>query len=261
MWSKPHIMSMVQFLLNDAVNEETGVSPFEFVFGSRDKKFFILHEALDSTCTSKFMEALNGNLRDIRHEAEKVQGARQDSRKTEGAGANSYQVGDLVLRKLEKMVNKATKLTPNYLGPYLVVAVDKADATCRHLVTDVVSVFHMTELKMCFASRREAYEAALVDFHQYVIDRILKYKGDPELRTSMVFLVRFADGSEVWLPFSRDLSESAQFEDFVRAHRPLMPLLYTVEAWKRIRRETFREVEGVKIGDIFELGGLVSSSA
>jgi hypothetical protein len=164
-------------------------------------------------------------------------------------GANSYQVGDLVLRKLEKMVNKATKLTPNYLGPYLVVAVDKADVTCRHLVTDVVSVFHMTELKMCFASRGEAYEAALVDFHQYVIDRILKYKGDPELRTSMTFLVRFADGSEVWLPFSRDLSESAQFEDFVRAHRPLMPLLYTVEAWKRIRRETFREVEGVEVGD------------
>jgi hypothetical protein len=59
----------------------------------------------------------------------------------------------------------------------------------------------------------------------------------------MTFLVRFADGSEVWLPFSRDLSESAQFEDFVRAHRPLMPLFDTVEAWKRIRRETFREVE------------------
>ena len=103
---------------------------------------------------------------------------------------------------------------------------------------------------MCFSSsREEAYQAALVDYHQYVIDKILEYKGDPELRTSLVFLVRFVDGSEVWLPFSKDLSEAVQFEEFVRLHRPLSPLLYTVEAWKRIRKESYRRVEGVEVGE------------
>ena len=51
------------------------------------------------------------------------------------------------------------------------------------------------------------------------------------------------------LPYSRDLSDTVQFEDFVRANRPLQPLLYTLEAWKRLRRESHCEVKEVEPGD------------
>jgi hypothetical protein len=68
-----------------------------------------------------------------------------------------------------KIVDKATKLTLNYLGSYVILAVNKANVTCKHLVTDAVSVFHMDVLKMCFASPEDAFQATLVDYNQYII--------------------------------------------------------------------------------------------
>jgi hypothetical protein len=126
----------------------------------------------------------------------------------------------------------------------------KADIKCQHLVTAAIHTFHMSDLKICFATYEEAYNAALVDYEQYVVDSILRYKGDPERRTSMTFLVKFADNSESWLPYSRNISETIQFEQFCRANKPLLPLVYTLEAWKRILSETFPKVTGVQPGDI-----------
>jgi hypothetical protein len=40
-----------------------------------------------------------------------------------------------------------------------------------------------------------------------------------------------------------------QFEKFCRQERPLLPLLYTVAVWKRIRKESYAQVIGVVPGD------------
>jgi hypothetical protein len=44
-WSRPHVISMVQFLLNDSVNSDTALSPFQYVFGSIDSKYLVLPQS------------------------------------------------------------------------------------------------------------------------------------------------------------------------------------------------------------------------
>ena len=231
-WSKPHVISIIQFILNDEVNRETGLSPFHYVFGSEDVRFLVLPSDDLRSSSKSFLDTLNTHLKVVR------------------GGLNNYQVGDLVLRKVEKMVDRASKLTPTFLGPYEVVQVYKADIQCRHLVTGAISTFHMSKLKPCFSEREEAYAAAMVDYNQYQVKRIRSYRGDPDLRTSMSFEVEFEDGSMEWLPFSKDLFDTVQFEDFVTKHRQLLPLKYKLEVWKRIQRESFRQVEGVSPGEV-----------
>ncbi len=147
------------------------------------------------------------------------------------------------------MVDKSSKLMPQYLGPYEVVTSAKADVQCKHLVTGAIATYHMDKLKPCFSNSEDAYEAAMVDYNQYVVKEILSYTGDPELRTTMQFMVEFEDGSVVTLPYSLDLSTTMQFEKFCRQERPLLPLLYTVAVWKRIRKESYAQVIGVVPGD------------
>jgi hypothetical protein len=250
-WSKPHVISMVQFLLNEASNAETGISPFQYVFGTVDAKYLVLPDA-DGIAgkSSIYLKTLNHNLTVIREEAKLVTEREQSKRLIEDAGKNLYQVGDFVFRHVERMVDRSTKLMPQHLGPYEVVAVNKADVQCRHLVTGAIATYHMEKLKPCFSSRAEAYAAAMVDYNQYEVEEILSYKGDPEKRTTMDFLVKFKDGSFVSLPYSKDLSDTVQFEEFVRAEKPLTPLLYTVKVWNRVRRESYQRVEGIQLGDI-----------
>jgi hypothetical protein len=188
-------------------------------------------------------------LKIIREMANEVVRREQDKRKIEGAGLNSYQPGDLVFRRVEKMVDRTSKLMPQYLGPYEVVTVNKSDVQCKHMVTGVISVFHMEKLKPCFATREDAYKAAMVDYNQYVVKEILSWEGDPELRSTMLFEVLFEDESVVKLPYSKDLSDTVQFEEFVRREKPLTPLLYTVQAWKRVLKESYQRVIGVDPGD------------
>jgi hypothetical protein len=256
-WARPQVISLIQFMLNEAVNAETGLSPFEYVFGSVDSKYFLLPDDTNTKMKSGvYITQLNDNLRIIREEAQRIQLREQEKRLVHGAGSNAYQIGDLVLRRVEKMVDKDAKLTPNYLGPYEVVKVYKADITCRHLVTQALSVFHMDKLKICFSTRADAYEAAKVDFDQYEVDRIISHRGDPERRSTMEFEVIFQDGSIVWLPSSRDLSDTVQFEMYIRAHRPLTPLLYTLKVWTKMLKEDFQQVVGVSPGDSVHAYGM-----
>lgn len=87
------------------------------------------------------------------------------------------------------------------------------------------------------------------DYNQYVVKEILSYKSDPERRRDMEFEVLFEDGSVVFLPYSKDLSDTVQFESYVRKEKPLMPLLYTGEAWKRVLKQSYVDIVGVELGD------------
>jgi hypothetical protein len=101
----------------------------------------------------------------------------------------------------------------------------------RHMVTEDVRVVHMEHVKPYFSDSLDAYSAALVDQSQYVVDSLLAWQCDPERRSTMSFLVRFLDGDEIWLPYSKDLAESGPFTFYCRANAPLMPLLHTEKAW------------------------------
>jgi hypothetical protein len=75
-------------------------------------------------------------------------------------------------------------------------------------------MFHVTRLKLFFGSAEEAFRLAQLDADQHVIQAILAYDGNPEKRRDMRFLVHFADDSKHWLQWSKDISDTVQFEDF-----------------------------------------------
>ena len=91
----------------------------------------------------------------------------------------------------------------------------KNDVECRHLVMGNVKVLHVTRLKLFLGTRDEAYKVALLDADQFVIHKIHYWRGDPAKRSEMFFYTEFTDGDKVLLPYSKDLSGSAQFQEFV----------------------------------------------
>ena len=65
--------------------------------------------------------------------------------------------------------------------------------------------------------------------------RIHYWRGNPEKRSEMFFYVEFDNGDKVLLPYSKDLSAAAQFEDFVYSEPQLFPLRFNAaDAPKRV---------------------------
>ena len=108
----------------------------------------------------------------------------------------------------------------------------------------------MDRLKLFAGTEDEACDVARADYDQHVVLEILAYRGDPELRSSMTFEVRFADGDVRWLPYSKDLSETQQFEQFCISHPPISLLLFTTVVAARMRRDlNNRPITEVSPGD------------
>jgi hypothetical protein len=77
---------------------------------------------------------------------------------------------------------------------------------------------------MFYGNASQAQDAALRDDDQYFVDCILEYRGDPDRRTTMEFLVRYMDESEHWVNYSPDIYQTEAFEYFCN-HRPELKIL------------------------------------
>jgi hypothetical protein len=198
--------------------------------------------------SNRFLQELDSNIQLVREAAYGVLEKIQAKRKKEVS--NAYQVGDFVLVDAKGMDWKRSKLAPRFFGPFVVEKVHKADVTLRHLVVHDVKVVHMEYLKPFFLdSYEEAYKAALVDYSQEVIDRVVTWAGDPEIRSNMSFLVRFLDGEELWLPWGKDLCESEPFRRFCEGNAPLLPLLVSEREWRlSCSRLDKSAIEGIRLG-------------
>jgi hypothetical protein len=162
-----------------------------------------------------------------------------------------YQPGDLVLFQHDPNFPLPTKLSPKYIGPYIVLQQIKNDVDCRHIILGHVKTFHVSRLKIFHGSEEEAKRVAMVDNNQFVIDSILAYRGDPMTRTTMEFEVKFADGSIVWLPWNRDLFDSQPYEYFCRSRSELFPLIYDLKtASQQISALKKTPITSVKPGNI-----------
>ena len=101
-----------------------------------------------------------------------------------------------------------------------------------------------------FGSEEAAMKVAQLDYDQYEIIEIVCFRGNPLIRTTMEFFVRFADGDERWRTCDQDLADTVQFEEFCRARAPLFPLLYKeAEAKKRMTEIRKRPINEVRPGD------------
>jgi hypothetical protein len=250
-WSEPSVLCLINFALNDAVSSESGVRPFDAKFGTVDGTYFRLPEVIQpgkEPC--EFIKLLNADLQTVREASKKFQEALVKERTARDHPANEYQRGDFVLLQWPPDRPKPSKLSAQYLGPYEVITQSKNDVECRHLGTGAIRIIHVSRLKIFHGDRETATEMAFRDDDQFRIVKILAYRGDPMQRTTMEFLVEFADGDKVWLLHTRDLSSTVQFEAYCRANRPLFPLIYTVQqAMHEISVIKKQEIEAVQPGD------------
>jgi hypothetical protein len=100
-------------------------------------------------------------------------------------------------------------------------------------------------------SLERAVDAASRDTDQYAIEFVLMYRGDPLQRTTTSFLVHFADGDKVWLPWSMDISSTQAFEFFCQSRSELYLLLYSAKESKRIYAAINKQpISEVKPGDV-----------
>ena len=97
-----------------------------------------------------------------------------------------------------------------------------------------------------------AKAVAQLDGNHYKITSFDKHYGDPECRTTTNFLVTFDDGEQLWKPWSQELFDTMQYEAYIRSHRPLYPLLFTLDAFAKIKTELNKKpIAGVSPGDRF----------
>jgi hypothetical protein len=112
-----------------------------------------------------------------------------------------------------------------------------------------IVTLHMDRLKPFFGPKEEAWEMVMLDQDQHTVEAILAHRGDPLERTTMEFEVAFRDGSTVWLPWSKDIFDTMQYEDYCRARRPLHTLMYksaqVKEEQKRREKEAITDVQSL----------------
>ena len=126
----------------------------------------------------------------------------------------------------------------------------KNDVEVRNLVYGHIKFLPVDRLKPFHESKEEAVALAQRDTEQYLVDRILAYKGDPKVRTTMEFEVLFVDGSVVWLGYSQDIFLMEQFAAFCTSTPGLYFLQYTVKvAQQSIQNLNKQPITLVKPGD------------
>jgi hypothetical protein len=234
-WSEPNIIAWCSFIMNKFDDSESGLPPYELTFGSEAMRYFEFPKGtVDRSTATKFLKILDEDLETARKHAAELQSKMIESRVKSNAPQNTFQPGDFVLHHLPADKPVPSKLVGRYAGPYVVLVQRKNDVSCRHCALGHVKEFFVSDLKLFVGSADEARQMAMLDADQFLVDRFLAYKGDPARRIEMEFLVRFADGSEVWLPWSEDLFTTVQYEDFVRSIPELFPLLHRVKEAKAI---------------------------
>lgn len=249
-WSAPRIIGWVSFIMNKHDTSESGISAFELTFGSDARKYFDFPSApLDASTAPEYLKILNMNLQELRKASREFQTKLVEGRTKGDLPQNMYQHGDFVLREVPKDKPRAHKLRGPYTGPYVVQSQYKNDVEVKHLSIGNVFKFHVSTLKPFRGDLDTATALAHADRDQYIVSAILGYRGEPLRRTSMEFYVRFADGEEIWIPWSNDIFDARPYEDFCRSHSELTPVLYRLsQANLWIRRTRAANIISVSPG-------------
>jgi hypothetical protein len=216
-WSSPTVLPLIEYIVNSHENSETGVIPLEATFGSKDSIYMTMPDGLDpAEHTHEFVRRLDENLAHLRAVSKRFQEQliAERTSATPAETQNTYQPGDFVLFERNKSVPRPNKLTPDFQGPFEVISQNKNDVSTRNLVYGNVRDYHVERLKPFFGTRSEAAELAKRDSDQFDVERILAYRGDPETRTTMEFNVLFKSGDAVWLPYTQDIFQMIQFENY-----------------------------------------------
>lgn len=253
-WGDPTYLACCQYILNSHVNAEASdsLSPFELTFGTEAAPYYqTVGEKILSVSPKErnvFLKTLNEHLTEIWNATKTYQNSILKKRIPPDKPMNCFQAGDFILHLEAK---RPTKLDAEYSGPYVVIKQERNNVEAKHITSGIIKFLHVSRVKPFFGTEAEAYEMGTRDNDQFVIEEIQSYRGDPEKRTTLEFLVKFADGDLRQIPWSRDLFESVPYEVFCRKHRHLFPLLFTTEtADKEIKKLSKQEIHGYHAGDL-----------
>ncbi len=238
-WSDNSVLPIIQLIMNEHISSETGISPLHATFGDADAIYLHIPDALnDRDATHEYVKQLQLNLATIRS----ISAQHQENIKLErtskspAESANRYQTGDFVLYMLRKN-QLSDKLTPRNQGPYKVIQHVDNWVTVRNLIHDNVKQFDVSDLTIFVGSAADAYKMAQLDTDQFEIVAIAGHTGDARKRSFMTFLIIYRDGDQKWLPYSKDISDTLQFEEYCLSHSHLRQLLW-LESYAQEWRST-----------------------
>jgi hypothetical protein len=255
-WSDSNVLSPINFALNSRPTPETGgYTPFQLKYGTQDAKYFKLPIDLSPGLqVSETLKRFDQDLEIIRELSRSAQSEIVEKRQETDAAPAHYEKGDFVLwnPREQPTDHLKSKLSPTWLGPYLVMGQRKNDVTCRHVVMQTTHIFHLDRLKPFFGSLIEAQAMGKLDDNQYDIVSINHYVGNPHLRTSMAFNVTFNTGlttETVDLTYNADFASSSQFREYVNGIPFLFPLRGTdKETARQVRDSRKLVISGIPIG-------------
>jgi hypothetical protein len=144
-WASDTVLPLIIMTLPNT--DIGGLSPAELKFGTRDHARFQLPPPLSPGHTyGDLVIALDRNLAIVRSITSSYQDSLRQRRQshTPSTSHNTFQPGDYVLwNPLETPHSfRSNKLSPKLLGPYEVTEQIKNDISCRHVVTNIVSIQH-----------------------------------------------------------------------------------------------------------------------
>jgi hypothetical protein len=253
-WSDATVLPSVFFILNNSVSSESGLIPFHAHFGNANSTYFKVPEGIgDQEKTAEYVRLLDDNLKLLIGLSKVYQDSivQERTRDSLPEQQNHYKAGDFVLFQLNPNDPLPTKLHPKFTGPFKVIHQDKNDVDCKNLIYGTVSRFHVERLKIFVGTEEQAFKLAQIDTDQYLIRQFLAYRGDIDVRTTMEFEVEFQDGSHPWLPWSKDLFETEQYETFCDENPPLLLLKYKLEVANAVTKQlNSTEITCIEPGDI-----------
>jgi hypothetical protein len=230
-WSDPTMLGLIAHACNSQRYAETGRIPMELKFGSSDfSRMSLPDNDIISANAPEILIIFNSHLKticDISRSFQLSLVEERDNSNSKPSILNKYQSGEFVLFLYSVKGDQENKLDSKHLGPFKVVSHLKNDVTVRNLITDAVKVFHANCLKYFCGSSEQTKNAALRDMDQYIFDALIAYRGDPLVRTSLSFYIRFMDGTLQWVSWSKDIFDTVEYENYCRAlpqHFPLVVL-------------------------------------
>jgi len=246
----PTMVPSAQYIINSLISSETSLSPFEITFGTQSLIYEELLKNHDLEPTHLLLKRLNENLATLRAASKDYQDQLVKKRAAKGPTEhtqNRYQPGDYVTFDAGPKPNP--KLSTRLKGPYRVEHQTKNDVHCRHLITDAITQYSVTDLEPFFGTKEQAFEAALRDQEQFVVLEVLSYSGNCKRRTQMSFTLRFSDGDIVERAWSPDIQCEA-YHKFCISKPYLYHLsLDTTLADQFIHDIRKRDITNVSVGD------------
>jgi hypothetical protein len=230
-WSHDTVLPLINFSLCSFPTSETGgYTPFQLKYGTLDTNYFKLPQDAPAQMSHQLIKDLDRNLqtvRDLSHSFQKL--LVEERQKNDNKVPAVYEEGDLVFwnpKEHSKSVLES-KLAPPYLGPFVVLSQEKNDVTVRHINLNTTHIFHVGRLKPFFGSREEGQQIAKIDQNQFHVELITSYTGNPFIRTSMLFMVKFEfETSTIAVRYSNDIAATVQFQAFVLSRNELFPLRF-----------------------------------